>query len=234
MEDFFDRLLAYIQVTSPSGAYALTVGTVLKLIGFSILLSAAVMGIYIFTHRKSLFRPSMVITILAIGPIVSIIVLGVGSNLARAISIGGGLALIRFRNTVGDPKDIIYMYLSVAAGLACGIGYWGFALIAIGMVLLILVIANLCKLDAGNSKNMKLRITVPETLNYAGVFDETISKFCSSSQLEKVSTADFGTLLELTYRIRIKDMGSQKAFIDEIREKNGNLQVALYQTYSME
>ena len=234
MESFFDRLLAYIQVTSPSGAYALTIGTVLKLIGFSILLSAAVMGIYIFTHRKTLFRPSMVITILAIGPIVSIIVLGVGSNLARAISIGGGLALIRFRNTVGDPKDIIYMYLSVAAGLACGIGYWGFALIAIGMVLLILVIANLCKLDSGSNKVMKLKITVPESLNFSGVFDEILSKYCASSKLDKINTADYGTLLELTYRVRVKDMSKQKEFMDEIREKNGNLQVALYQSYDLE
>ena len=231
MAEFFNQLLAYVQVSSPAGNYSMTLGAVLSLIGASILMSAAIMGVYIFTHRKQCYRTSMLVTILAIGPIVSIIVLGVGSNLARAISIGGGLALIRFRNTVGDPKDIIYMYLSVAIGLACGIGYWGFALIALVMILLVLVIVNLSKLDSSDRKIMKLKITVPESLNFAGAFDEVLKDYCKFYNLSGVKTVDYGTLFELSYKIRMKDTSQQKELIDKLREKNGNLNIALVQNY---
>jgi len=231
MADFFNQLLAYIQVSSPAGNYSMTLGTVLALVGTSILMSAAIMGIYIFTHRKMCYRASMAITIMIIGPIVSVIVLGVGSNLARAISIGGGLALIRFRNTVGDPKDIIYMYLSVASGLACGIGYWAFALVAVVMILLVLIILNLLKVDEGDKKVLKLKITVPESLNYVGVFDDVLKNYCKFYNLSSVKTVDYGTLLELSYMVRLKDLNNQKEMIDKLREKNGNLNIALVQNF---
>ena len=110
----------------------ITLGRALTVMGCTLGISLAIMLVYLFAHRRTGSSPAMIFTILLLGPIVSIIVICIGSNIARAISIGGGLALIRFRNTVEDPRDIVFYYLSIAAGIACGVGFIGFGLLAVG------------------------------------------------------------------------------------------------------
>ena len=105
MNNLLNNILQTIDITT------ITLGRALTLMGCAMGLAVAIMLVYMFTHRRSGWRPSVMFTMLLLGPIVAIIVICIGSNIARAISIGGGLALIRFRNTVEDPRDIIYFYL---------------------------------------------------------------------------------------------------------------------------
>ncbi len=207
----------------------ITLRHALILMGCSMGLTLAIMLAYMFTHRRTGFRPSLLFTVLLLGPIVSIIVICIGSNIARAISIGGGLALIRFRNTVEDPRDIIYFYLSIAAGMACGVGFIGFAAIAVGLILLLIVILSLIGIDKMGGRGKRLRILIPESLDYDGVFDPVMKQFCRYYHLNRVKTQDYGTLLELDYRIVMKDNKQEKAFIDELRVRNGNLNISLVQ-----
>ena len=123
LENFFNQLLVNIQIyydTATTGVSTLTLGKTLALIGSSIGLSFLVTLVYLFVNRKKAYSTKSLFTILLMGPIVSVIVIAVGSNLARAISIGGGLALIRFRHSVENPSDLIFIYLSAAVGMACG------------------------------------------------------------------------------------------------------------------
>ena len=207
----------------------ITLEKTLAVIGSALGMALAIMLVYMFTHRRTGFRPAMLFTVMLLGPIVSIIVICIGSNIARAISIGGGLALIRFRNTVEDPRDIVYFYLSIAVGIACGVGFIGFGALAVGIILLLIVILSLIGLDRFGGTGKRLRILIPESLDYDGVFEPVLKKYCRYSHLNRIKTQDYGTLLELDYRIVMKDKKQEKEFIDELRQRNGNLDISLVQ-----
>lgn len=219
--DFFNQILHFVNIST------ITVGVALKTIGVTLGLSLLVSLVFIFTHRKTGFSSSMIISILLMGPIASIIVVCIGSNLARAISIGGGLALIRYRNTIEDPRDLVYLFLSLATGMACGTGFIGYAIVAVVILLIVLVIANVTKFDSLGGSVMKLTILIPEDLDFYGAFDPVLKKYCRFYNLDKIKTTDYGALAELHYRIKLKDKSKQKALIDEVRERNGNLNVTL-------
>ena len=221
MQELLNKVLIYLDISTITVGIALK--TILSALGLCLLMAL----VYIFTHRKTGFPPSMIISILLMGPVASIIIVCIGSNLARAISIGGGLALIRYRNTVEDPRDLIYLFLSLAVGMACGTGFIGYGVLAVGIILVVLLVANLTKFDSLGSNVMKLTIVVPEDLDFYGAFDPVLKKHCRHFNLEKVKTTDYGTLAELHYRIKLKDISKQKMLIDEIRERNGNLNVTL-------
>lgn len=208
----------------------ITLGRALTIMGCALGLAVALMLVYMFTHRRTGWRPSIAITMLMLGPIVSIIVLCIGSNIARAISIGGGLALIRFRNTVEDPRDLIYFFLSLASGMACGIGFVGFGVIAVGLILILLILTSLVGLDRIGGRGKQLRILIPESLDYSGVFDPVLKKYCRGYHLNRIKTEDYGTLLRLDYRIVLKDDKQEKQFLDELRVLNGNLSISILQT----
>ena len=221
MDKFFDQVLKYVDISS------ITVGVALKTLLVTLGLALLISLVYIFTHRKIGFPPAMIISILLMGPIASIIVVCIGSNLARAISIGGGLALIRYRNTVEDPRDLVYLFLSLATGMACGTGFVGYAVVAVVILLLVLIVANLTRFDSFGGNVMKLTVLIPEDLDFYGVFEPVFKEYCKHFHLEKIKTADYGTLAELQYRIRLKDSSKQKALMDAVRERNGNLNVTL-------
>ena len=206
-----------------------TLGRALTLIGCAIGFAVAIMLVYMFTHRRTGWRPAVLMTMLLLGPIVSIIVICIGSNIARAISIGGGLALIRFRNTVEDPRDIIYFYLSIAAGMACGVGFIGFGAVALGLILVLVVILSLVGFDRMGGRGKRLRILIPESLDYTDVFDPILKKYCKYYHLNRIKTTDYGTLLELDYRVVTRSSKEEKQFLDELRTRNGNLNISLIQ-----
>lgn len=219
-----NRILKIIDITT------ITLSRALTIIGIALGMALAIVLVYLFSHRKTGWNPSVALTIFILCPVVSVIVVCIGSNIARAISIGGGLALIRFRNTVEDPQDLIYIFLSLAAGMACGVGFVGFSAIAIGLILLVLFLLSLCGLDRFGGRGRRLRILVPESLDYVGVFDPVLKKFCRSFHLNRVRTQDYGTLLELDYRIVLRNAKNEKEMLDEIRTRNGNLNISLVDT----
>lgn len=219
-----NHILQTIDITT------ITLGRALTILGSCLGLVLCVVLVYMFTHRRTGWRPSVATTILILGPVVSIIVVCIGSNIARAISIGGGLALIRFRNTVEDPRDLIYLFLSLATGMACGVGFIGFGAIAVGMILLLLVILSIFGLDRLGGRGKRLRILIPESLDYTDVFDPILKKYCRGFHLNRVKTQDYGTLLELDYNIVMKNNKQEKLMLDELRTRNGNLNISLVQT----
>ena len=224
--------LNFYEDTANTGISTLTLGKTLLLIGACIGMCLLVTLIYLFINRKKGYSTKSLLTILLMGPIVSVIVIAVGSNLARAISIGGGLALIRFRHSVENPQDLIFIYLSAAVGMACGTGGIGFAAIAIGIILAVIIIASLTGFDRIGGGSMRLTVMIPESLDFAGVFEPVLKQHCKTYNLERVKSVEYGTLTELRYRIRLKDKDAQKALIDDIRVRNGNLNISITQKAS--
>ncbi|MBQ6169534.1 MAG: DUF4956 domain-containing protein [Ruminococcus sp.] len=205
--------------TIKPGEFFLCVGAAL-VIGFLISL------IYIVTHRKEGYSQSYVLTMIMLPTIVSLILLLINTT-AGALSLAGAFTLVRFRSVAGDPKDIAYIFFAMAAGVACGIGYIGFAIVF--FIILGAVMFALSETDFGGCKkrHMTLKIAIPENLDYQGVFEPVLSRYTTFHKLRRVKTTNFGTLFELIYSVDVLDNVDQKKFVDELRALNGNMTINL-------
>lgn len=214
-------------ILSATAGESLTFINTLVIIVASIILGLVISLVYIKTHKKEGYAPSFTITLIMLPIIISIIILLVGNNVARAFSLAGAFSIIRFRSTPGDPKDISYVFFTLAVGLACGMGYVGYATIFTIILCGLMIILDMIKFATPQSRSMQLKIIVPENLNYEELFDDILNQYTDSWKMERVRTREFGALFELSYRVNMKEYGSKKQFIDELRCKNGNLNISL-------
>lgn len=198
-----------------------------------IMLSSLALGLvislsYIYTHRKDEYSASFSVTLIMLPAIIAMIILLIGNNVARAFSLAGAFSLIRFRSAPGDSKDIACVFFSLGVGLACGMGYIGYAALFAFILCGVMIILTSIGFGRKNTSPMRLKIVIPEDMDYQGVFDAILSEYTSSFKLSKVKTAEFGSLFEITYDLTLKNDGASKQFIDKLRCLNGNLNVALY------
>ena len=195
-------------------------------------LGAVVIGIviafvYTLISKKDGYNKSFIVGLALLPAIVAAVILLVGSNVARAFSMAGAFALVRFRSAPGSAKDISVVFFSMACGLACGLGFVTFAGCFAVLILLVLVVISVTGFGSRGENRKQLRITIPENLNYTSAFDDIFVKYLSENTLRKVKTTNMGTMFELTYECRMKDENEQKDFIDELRVRNGNLNITM-------
>lgn len=166
--------------------------------------------------------------VLAVMPmLVTAVILIVNGNLGASVAVLGAFGLVRFRSAPGSAMDIGFLFFAMAVGLAAGMGFLTLAVlitILAGIMFLILEKSGFGKTE---SKSRQLRITIPEDLDYAGIFDDLFQKYTTSAELEWAKTTNMGTMYELSYLVNLRRMDSQKAFMDEIRCRNGNLTVRM-------
>ncbi|MDR0885738.1 MAG: DUF4956 domain-containing protein [Clostridiales Family XIII bacterium] len=204
-----------------------TVQNLLLTMVVSLALGLLISVVYIFTNKTKIPSKSFAITLVVLPVIVTLIILLVGNSVARAFSLAGAFQIIRFRSTPGDPKNITYVLFSMAVGLCCGMGYLIYGVIAAAVLCLVVIILEAIDFGSTKSSPKLLKIAIPESLNYAHAFDEIMQMYTLSHKLIKVNTADLGSLYELHYRIVTSDDVDEKAFIDELRVRNGNLNISL-------
>ena len=216
-------LMNNVTTATPDAKSILIVLLLGVLVGFLISL------LYIITHRKSGYSQSYVMTLLILPPIVAI-VLSMINSMASALSLAGVFTLCRYRTIPGDPKDITYVFFAMASGVICGIegaGHVWLIFLFYIIVAAVLLLVEFCGYGKCKTSSMTLKITIPEDMNYTGLFDEVLNKNTTSWKLRRVKTTNFGSLFELIYSIEMKNNVDQKQFIDEIRTMNGNLTVIL-------
>lgn len=218
--DMFNSIFSSGTTTAVSPA------TVLICIG-----AALVIGIFlalVYTY-KSRYTQSFVITLAMLPAVVSMVILLVNGNVGAGVAVAGTFSLVRFRSVPGTAKEIGAIFLAMATGLALGMGYIGYAAIfalIMGIVSLLYTKLGFGQLGSANlQKNLK--ITIPENLDYTDVFNETLNKYTSSSRLLAVKTTNMGSLFRLSYDVTLKNKGIEKEFIDELRCRNGNLEISL-------
>lgn len=208
-------------------------GQVIGCVVCALVIGVLVSLLYMFTHRKEGYSQSYVLTMPMLSTLVSVViimmcVLADGSaGMTAAISLTGAFSLVRFRSAPGDPRDIAYIFFAMTMGVICGIGYLGYAFLFFLLVAAILLAFNLTNFAAPKTQDMTLKVTIPENLNYNGLFDQVMEKYTTVWRLRRVKTTDFGTLFDLVYSVRVKTDADQKKFIDDIRALNGNLNVTL-------
>lgn len=193
----------------------------------SFILGALISFTYMKTASKGGYSQNFALTLVIIPTVVAIIVFLVGSNVARAFSLAGALSIIRFRSVPGDSKDISYVLFTTSAGLATGVGLFGYGILFTTSLCLLMFILKLINFGANKTSRNLLKITIPEDLDYEGVFDDIFSEYTKDHELIKVKTTDLGSLFQLVYTVVLDNKTSQKEFLDELRCRNGNLNITL-------
>lgn len=173
------------------------------------------------SHASKSFLSSLIL----LPMIVCTVIAMVNGNIGTGVAVMGAFSLIRFRSVPGKARDIVVIFLAMTAGLACAGGYIGIALLFTGIVSLGMVILS-C-IPMGNERSMELHITIPESLRYADEFEDLFGKYLKSHRLIQAKTTNMGSLYKLHYRVQMKDARQGQAMIDELRCRNGNLEIAL-------
>jgi len=159
--------------------------------------------------------------------VITIIILLIGNSVARAFSLAGAFQIIRFRSAPGNPKDISYVLFSMAVGLCCGMGFIAVGAIATAVLCGVMILLELLKFGRMKGSEQLLKITIPESLDYQNAFEGVMEKYTTSYKRIKVKTIDLGSLYELQYKVTTKSSEDEKAFIDALRCRNGNLNITL-------
>lgn len=169
------------------------------------------------------------VTLALLPGIVCVVILMVSGSIGAGVAVAGTFSLVRFRSVPGTAREILAVFFSMAAGLACGMGCATVA--AVFTLGICLVYALLCRSHFGEERNAEvhrtMQITVPESLEYAGAFDDLFETYTVHHSLVRVKTTGLGSLNRLTYDIMLRRAGDEKAFIDALRCRNGNLEISL-------
>jgi len=201
--------------------------SVLISIAVALLLGLVVSLTYLVSTTRHQRSSSFVLSLIILPSLVAVVIILIGGNIARAFTTAGIFTLIRFRSVPGDSKDLSYIFLSMAVGLSLGLGYLTLAAVIALIICVVMLVANKLFISKSRHKVKRLKITIPEDLNYEGIFDEVFAKYTVHHELNRVRTTNMGTMLELQYDIMPKRGMSEKEFIDELRLRNGNLTIQL-------
>lgn len=174
---------------------------------------------------RSHVTKSFITSLILLPPIVETVILMVNGNVGTGVAVMGAFSLVRFRSVPGKARDMVTIFLAMTTGLACAAGYATLALLLTAAVSLAIVI--LARIPFAEDKQYELRITVPETLNHADAFTEVFDKYTCSHRLITTKTCNMGSLYKLIYRIEFKDSKNIQQFIDDLRCRNGNLEIAV-------
>ena len=207
-------------------------GGTLTPVGFLISLAVALAlgaGIAFVYSYHTAHTNGFLVTIALLPAIVAVIIMMVNGSIGASVAVAGTFSLVRFRSAPGTAREICAVFLTMAIGLACGMGYVAFAAIFAVILAIVTVfydrVGFLERRDGGLEK--LLRVTVPEDLDYEGMFDDLFQKYTSGAKLTSIKTSNLGSLNKLHYNVTMKKAGTDKAFIDELRCRNGNLEISL-------
>ena len=197
--------------------------------GFIIYIAVA-LGLGIVIAASYMFKTktsrSFLATLTLLPALVSVVIMMVNGSIGAGVAVAGTFSLVRFRSAPGTAREITAVFLAMATGLICGMGYFVYAGIFTAIICVAMMLLKVT--GFGDSKDEKeLHITIPEDLDYEGVFDEIFDKYTSERKLISVKTSDMGSLFRLKYTVTIKNGMSEKDFIDKLRVRNGNLPITV-------
>ncbi|HIT69028.1 MAG TPA: DUF4956 domain-containing protein [Candidatus Aphodomonas merdavium] len=183
-------------------------------------------GCYLY---RSQYTKSFVATLALLPAVVCVVIMMVNGNVGTGVAVAGSFSLVRFRSVPGSAKEISAIFLAMGSGLIAGMGYLGYAF----LFAIILGAASMLYSRFGfgaekrSARYKTLHITIPEDLDYTGVFDGILKEYTSAWELTQVKTTNMGSLFRLTYNLTLREAGQEKALIDKLRCRNGNLEITV-------
>ena len=204
------------------------IGTQLTLSAFLICTAVSLLlgaGTAFAAMYRSRTTQSFALTLAILPAVVQLVIMLVNGNLGAGVAVAGTFSLVRFRSAPGTAKEIGALFLAMALGLATGMGYVVLAAIAFVILTAAMLLLSAVNFGAPKSSERVLKITIPENLDYEGLFDDLFAQYTASHELTRVKTSNMGTLYELEYRVTLPGETVPKAFLDDLRCRNGNLNI---------
>ncbi len=177
-----------------------------------------------FRSRQS---KSFMLALLLIPVIVQMVIMLVNDNVGAGVAVMGAFSLVRFRSAPGSAKEIVSIFLAMATGLATAKGYIALAAVFVIVISFIMIISTYVRFKEKDDLVRELKITIPEDLNYAHEFDDLFDTYTKRSKLLNVKTTNMGSLYKLSYEVELKSEDNVQSFIDDLRTRNGNLEIAV-------
>ena len=208
-----------------AGAAVISVTDFLLCVAVALVAGLILAGCYMFRSR---YTKSFVMTLALLPAVVCVVIMMVNGNVGTGVAVAGAFSLVRFRSVPGTAREIAMLFLAMGAGLIAGMGYLAYSLlfaVLLGLVSLVYTLVNF-----GAQKNAAYKtmtITIPEDLDYSGVFEDIFKEYTSSCELVKVKTTNLGSLFRLTYNVVLRDLSREKEMIDQLRCRNGNLEITV-------
>ncbi|MBR6558132.1 MAG: DUF4956 domain-containing protein [Clostridia bacterium] len=203
--------------------HTIKVETFLLCLGVSLFLGLIMAVAYMFKNEHT---KSFLVTLALLPAIVCVVIMMVNGNIGAGVAVAGAFSLVRFRSAPGSAKEIVTIFLAMGAGLISGMGYLGFAvLFTVIMCTMFLIYSAVAGNTRSENVNKTIKITIPEDLDYTGVFDDIFTEYTKKNELIRVKTTNMGSMFRLTYNVTLRDASKEKEMIDRIRERNGNLEI---------
>ncbi len=178
---------------------------------------------------RSQYTRSFMLTLAVLPATVCVVIMMVNGNIGAGVAVAGAFSLVRFRSAPGTANEIGAIFIAMAAGLIAGMGYIGYAMLFTLVLSAAWLLYQFIGIGRGGTMNRQriLRITIPEDLNYTEVFDEPFARYTTACELMKIKTTNLGSLFRLTYHVTLRDATQEKEFIDDLRCRNGNLEITI-------
>lgn len=205
------------------------IGDFLLCLGTSLALGILLALTYTFKNEHT---RSFIVTLALLPAVVCVVIMMVNGNIGAGVAVAGAFSLVRFRSAPGTAKEIVTIFLAMAAGLITGMGYLGFAALFTLIMCIAFIVYNLITgtHTPGAALDRVIKITIPEDLDYTNVFDEIFNEYTKKNQLVKVKSTNLGSMFRLTYLVTLRNALLEKEMIDRIRERNGNLEIMVSRT----
>ena len=202
------------------------VGEFLLCLGAALVIGLLMALAYMYRTR---YTKSFVVTLALLPAVVCVVIMMVNGNVGTGVAVAGAFSLVRFRSVPGTAKEICALFLAMGAGLIAGMGYLAFAVLFAVVMCAMFVVYN--RLDLGAKKNAQtfkiLTITIPEDLDYTGVFEDILKEFTTSYELIRVKSTNMGSMFRITYNVMLRDSSREKEMLDRLRCRNGNLEISV-------
>ena len=201
-------------------------GDFLLCVGVSLLLGLLLCGMTMWHSR---FSRSLMVTLAILPAVVCVVIMMVNGNVGTGVAVAGAFNLVRFRSAPGSAREIGALFVAMGTGLITGMGYLGYGVLFTLILGAAMMLYNAVSLRsrAVSATERTLHITIPEDLDYAGVFEPVLSKYTRQYSLTQVKTTNMGSLFKLTYDLTLKNPDQEKNLIDQLRLRNGNLEISL-------
>lgn len=183
------------------------------------------LGVALIYMHKNSYSKNFVITLALLPAMVQIVITLVNGNLGAGVAVMGAFGLVRFRSVPGSAREISSIFFAMAIGLATGMGYLFYAFLFLLLIGGAMLLLNLSSFGNPSQTQKELKITIPENLDYEGIFDDLFEKYTNHAELLRVRTTNMGSLYELHYHIELKSSTVPKEFLDQLRCRNGNLNI---------
>lgn len=195
-------------------------------LGCALVLGLVMALAYMYRTR---YTQSFVVALALLPAVVCVVIMLVNGNVGAGVAVAGAFSLVRFRSVPGTAKEICALFLAMGAGLIAGMGYLGFAALFTAVMCGVFLLYSRLDLGErrGTAREKTVTVTIPEDLDYTGVFDDLFRTYTRSHELVRVKTTNMGSLFRLTYHVTLRDAGQEKALIDGLRCRNGNLEISV-------